>query len=171
MKTSKAIEKASRRSRSLVALLAFCLLCQANCAALAESEPSAHHSIAPVVIEDPDGAMLNFYRAMKGTEDEGVASIIHYGDSHIAAYMLTGSLRSRLQQRFGDAGTGFVLAGKPWNWYRRGAVTSLASGGWKAEGLGQSTQTRDGQFGLAGISFATDRHEEWLIMRVVCRRF
>jgi lysophospholipase L1-like esterase len=171
MKTSKAIEKASRRSRSLVALLAFWFFCQANCAALAESEPSAAHSSAPVAIEDPDGAMLNFYRAMKGTEDEGVARILHYGDSHIAADLLTGSLRSRLQQRFGDAGTGFVLAGKPWNWYRRGAVTSLASDGWQVEGLGQSTKNRNGQFGLAGISFATVRQEEWLIMRGVCRRF
>jgi hypothetical protein len=66
-------------------------------------------------IEDPTGAMAGFYDALTRSErGEATAHILHYGDSHVAADWLTGALRRNLQRCFGDAGAGFVLAGKPW---------------------------------------------------------
>jgi lysophospholipase L1-like esterase len=170
--TSDAIEKASRRKRSLVALLALLVFCRAELFALPGNIQKANEATGFVAIEDPDGAMLNFYEALKNASaGRGVARVIHYGDSHVAADLLTASLRSRLQQRFGDAGTGFVLGGKPWNWYRRGAVESTASDGWKVEGLGQSALSGGGKFGLAGVRLTTLRKDERLSLQSACSRF
>jgi lysophospholipase L1-like esterase len=105
-------------------------------------------------IEDPTGTMAGFYDALSRTErGEATARILHYGDSHVAADLLTGALRRNLQRCFGDAGAGFVLAGKPYSYYARPGVTMQASGGWRAGGLSEASLVDDGRFGLAGISF------------------
>lgn len=123
-------------------------------------------------IEDPDGAMLNFYAALRKA-DAGLARVrvLHYGDSHVAADLLTGQLRNQLQQRFGDGGIGFVLAGKPWAWYRRGNLRSRQSNGWKVEGLGKAAQSAGGQFGLAGVSLTTAGKDEWITLQANGSRF
>ena len=47
-----------------------------------------------------------------GDEEHALTRILHYGDSHVAADILSGALRRRLQLDFGDAGVGFVLPGR-----------------------------------------------------------
>jgi lysophospholipase L1-like esterase len=57
-------------------------------------------------IEDPGGALLAFYKALYRTENSEkplMTRIIHYGDSHVAADILTGALRNRFQLGFGVA--------------------------------------------------------------------
>ncbi len=111
----------------------------------------------PQPIEDPSGhAMPGFYESLaRAYQGEWVTRIVHYGDSHVAADILTGSLRRKLQLFFGEAGAGFVLPGRPWQGYSRPGVTSQASAGWKTDGLTQASLAADGRLGLAGVSLST----------------
>jgi hypothetical protein len=76
--------------------------------------------------------------------------ILHFGDSHTAADEWTGGLRDLFQQRFGDGGSGFSVAGHPFAGYRRFDAKSSATTGWQSEGM--RTGNGDGYFGLGGIS-------------------
>jgi lysophospholipase L1-like esterase len=92
------------------------------------------------------------YRHQQG-EMPGPVRILHYGDSHTAADEWTGDLRSRFQERFGDGGSGYSFAGRPWNGYRRLDVRTGSTHGWHTEGL--VGKPGDGVYGLGGISMST----------------
>ena len=115
-------------------------------------------------IGDPTGqAMLSYYDALSRTHRrEWVTRIVHYGDSHVAADILTGALRRNLQLCFGDAGAGFVQPGRPATGYSRIGVTTQASAGWQADGLTQASLAADGRLGLAGVSATTNASGEWM---------
>jgi lysophospholipase L1-like esterase len=115
-------------------------------------------------IEDPsDQAMLGFYESLaRAFQGEWVTRIVHYGDSHVAADILTGALRRELQLCFGEAGPGFVLPGRPWPGYSRAGVTSQASEGWQTDGLTQASLAVDSRLGLAGVSLSTRASGEWI---------
>jgi lysophospholipase L1-like esterase len=53
----------------------------------------------------------SFYKKLHDlkTNDSGLISIVHIGDSHIQADFLTGVVRTGLQEFFGDAGRGLVF--------------------------------------------------------------
>lgn len=155
-------------NKSRISLGLFCL---ALSLFISEAAPTAHG--APQSIEDPTGrAMLTFYAGLESTQlGEWVTRIVHYGDSHVAADMLTGALRYRLQSCFGDSGPGFVLPGKPWPWYSRAGVISRASSGWQADGLAQASLVADARLGLSGISLSTSRAGEWLSLTASGRYF
>ena len=89
------------------------------------------------------------YRQQHG-ELTGPLRALHYGDSHVAADEWTGDIRERLQQTFGDGGSGYSLAGRPWNSYRRLDVKSGSTRGWHSDGL--VGRTGDGIYGLGGVS-------------------
>src|SRR5215467_7235849 len=129
--------------------------------------------LAPLAIEDPAArAMTGFYESLARTErGEGIARVIHYGDSHVAADLLTGELRRRLQYRFGDAGPGFTLCGRPWSWYSRDGVISRSSEGWTFGGLGAASLETDGRFGLAGVCASAERTGEWLSLTASASSF
>lgn len=120
----------------------------------------------PQPIEDPNGqAMLGFYESLaRAFQGEWVSRIVHYGDSHVAADILTGALRRQLQLWFGEAGAGFVLPGRPWPGYSRAGVTSQTSAGWQTDGLTQASLAADGRLGLAGVSLSTRAPGEWIIV-------
>jgi lysophospholipase L1-like esterase len=94
--------------------------------------------------------------------------IIHWGDSHTAADDFTGGLRNALQERFGNGGSGFSLAGHPFPGYRRfdarGGGTSL----WHNEG--GRTGNGDGWFGLGGIGIVADRPGQSVFLNTECER-
>ena len=117
-------------------------------------------------IEDPSNqAMLGFYQSLaRAFQGEWVTRIVHYGDSHVAADILTGALRRQLQLCFGEAGAGFVLPGRPWQAYSRPGVTSQASAGWQTDGLTRASLAADGRLGLAGVSLSTRGSGEWITM-------
>lgn len=107
--------------------------------------------------------MAGFYQSLARTlRGEWVTRIVHYGDSHIAADILTGALRRQLQLCFGEGGVGFVLPGHPWPGYSRAGVTSQTSAGWQTEGLTQASVATDGRLGLAGVSISTRSTGEWI---------
>jgi lysophospholipase L1-like esterase len=105
-------------------------------------------------LEDSAGAMESFYEALHRVESGEAGAqvrILHYGDSPTTADLITADTRAALQKQFGNAGHGFCLIAKPWAWYEHRGV-SLSGGGWKIEPANQS-QSRDGLFGLGGVSF------------------
>ncbi len=128
--------------------------------------------LAQQKIEDPNGrALAQFHRALTHSlqgsneaETPAITRILHYGDSHVAADWLTGVARAQLQQAFGDAGPGFLLAGRPWPGYARNGITSSATAGWRTDGLSLATLATDNWLGLAGVSLSTEKAGErvWL---------
>jgi lysophospholipase L1-like esterase len=92
------------------------------------------------------------YRHQKG-EIPGPLRILHYGDSHTAADEWTGDMRSRFQEKFGDGGSGYSFAGRPWNGYRRLDVRTGSTRRWHTDGL--VGRAGDGAYGLGGVSMST----------------
>jgi lysophospholipase L1-like esterase len=87
-----------------------------------------------------------------GTERDFVARILHYGDSVITSDYISGTLRRRFQARFGDAGHGFVLTAKAWEWYFHNDVTHYATEGWSASRV-SGPFSKEAAYGLGGAMF------------------
>src|SRR5215467_661773 len=117
------------------------------------AEASAHAAALPTTlpIEDATGHALDaFYADLARTaakEPGAVTRILHYGDSVIASDYISGTMRRRFQERFGDAGHGFILIANPWQWYFHNDVVHWASEGWNASKL-SGPVAPDGAFGL-----------------------
>ena len=92
------------------------------------------------------------HRAQGG--ESAVTRILHYGDSTIASDYVSGTMRRRLQARYGDAGHGFILIANPWEWYFHNDVFHASSGDWKASRLAGPIAV-DGLYGLGGVSFTS----------------
>jgi lysophospholipase L1-like esterase len=88
--------------------------------------------------------------------------IMHFGDSHVAADVLTREIRERFQADFGDGGVGFIVPRNPMATKRRG-VSSGFTEGWVVEGIG-GKYSADALYGPAGINIATSDPGEraWL---------
>ncbi len=131
-----------------------------------KAKPFSLESIPPVPIETGDGEPLRtFFRALadleaapEGTPQATVLRIIHLGDSHVASDYWTGELRRRLQERFGDAGPGFVLPGRPWRSIRYSLAKSLDGKHWRT--LGLKFADSDSAYGLSGVSLESLRKDE-----------
>lgn len=107
------------------------------------------------LIDDPARSLDHFYAALADTESKqsgAITRITHYGDSPITNDGITGTARRLLQERFGDAGHGFILVDRPWEWYGHQAITFTSSGGWADDSL-MNPMTKDGMFGLGGVTF------------------
>jgi lysophospholipase L1-like esterase len=119
--------------------------------------------IEPVPIEMGEGDPLGtFFQALSNLESPPadapgppVVRIIHFGDSHVASDYWAGVIRERLQARFGDAGPGFVLPGRPWQTIRYVEAKSLDGQGWRTDGL--RVGENDGVVGLGGMSLESLR--------------
>ena len=111
-----------------------------------------------IAVDDPTGHTLDaFYTRLAKTirhEPGAVTRILHYGDSVIASDYVSGTMRRRMQQRFGDAGHGFILTANPWEWYFHNDVDHRASEGWTMSRI-TGPLTKDGFYGLGGVSFHT----------------
>ena len=127
-------------------------------AALPEIDPSIRAALRAVPIEDPTGHALDTFFVRLGRTDRkepgAVTRILHYGDSTIASDFISGTVRRRLQSRFGDAGHGFILAANPWQWYFHNDVFHTSEGSWAASRLAGPTAP-DGMYGLGGVSFTS----------------
>jgi lysophospholipase L1-like esterase len=109
-----------------------------------------------LAIEDETGhAMDAFYTHLAATlrkEEGAVTRVLHYGDSLITSDLISGTMRRRLQAKFGDAGHGFILVANPWDWYFHNDVAHAASDGWGMTRITGPWNT-DGLYGLGGVSF------------------
>jgi lysophospholipase L1-like esterase len=116
--------------------------------------PPTHTELHPT-LDDRNGALDHFYATLWRTErgePMAITRILHYGDSPTTADLITGDTRQLLQKRYGDAGHGFTLLGKPWAWYEHRGV-DLSSHGWQMD-PGTRWDLRNGLFGLGGVAFS-----------------
>ncbi len=106
--------------------------------------------------EDPSGlALKSFFEALTRTakkEKGAITRILHYGDSLVVVDFLSGQTRRRLQARFGDAGHGYMLAGKPWPWYQHWDISYRTAKSWFVDGI-MRPRTRGGYYGLGAYAF------------------
>lgn len=166
----------------LILTLQTAILAPAACGRPITDEASLQHKPNPISeqpIEDPSGkAMLAFYSALTRSltkcdrpECQSVTRIFHYGDSHAASGLFTGPLRRSFQRDFGDAGPGFMLAGRPWSWYRPFEAEAHTSAGWRTEGLAQADLLTDGRHGLSGLSFSSEQPGQTITVTADCKLF
>jgi lysophospholipase L1-like esterase len=144
----------------------------------ARARAAAHDYVYEYVAEganipvDNAAALIPFfetlYRHQRG-EIAGPVHILHYGDSHTAADEWTGDLRIHFQEKFGDGGSGFSLAGRPWNSYRRMDVRSGSTRGWHTDGL--VGRAGDGVYGLGGVSLSTTSAHEAIYLDANAAQF
>ena len=117
-------------------------------------------------IEDPQGGMRRFYRALARSEDgePGVARVVHYGDSLITGDYVSQTVRRLMQKRFGDGGHGFVLAGRPSPWYRRDNLELSTSDDWRINRITRPP-VDDGHYGLGAVTVRSKKRGQWVRMR------
>lgn len=129
------------------------------------SEPSSEYL-------EQTAALIPFFEQLYRQEHQlaqGPVRILQYGDSHTAGDAWTASIRSSLQARFGDGGSGFSHAGAPWRGYRRFDVSSKASLGWRSAGLIGRASLRGDEFqGLSGVSVSSSGAGEWISLVARC---
>jgi lysophospholipase L1-like esterase len=102
---------------------------------------------------DNNGALDHFYSALRDLrtgQSRRTVRIVHYGDSPTTADLITGDARDLLQERFGNAGPGFILIAKPWAWYGHHGIDVSATG-WKIDTAVGSM--REANYGLGGAIF------------------
>jgi hypothetical protein len=110
-----------------------------------------------VAITDAAGAMDAFYKQLGKTirgEPHAITRVLHYGDSVVASDLISGTMRRRMQEKFGDSGHGFIFIANPWQWYYHNDVGHRASEGWATSRI-TGPLTSDGLYGLGGVSFHT----------------
>ena len=101
--------------------------------------------------------LTEFFEVLDRTQEahsRQLVRVLHYGDSHTAADVLTTAIRRALQTRFGDGGRGFVYLGKPWRSYRPIDVETEARGEWETRRIlvGRDPTALDGRYGLGGVA-------------------
>ena len=111
------------------------------------------HSLATprLGIENPH-ALAAFFEQLHQLEIDPksqLVRVIQFGDSHTAADVFTGALRTLFQSKFGDGGAGFSFAGYPFAGYRIHGTHRAQSTGWTVLG----THLNDIGDGMVG-SFA-----------------
>jgi len=119
----------------------------------ADAAGGGSYLVAPLGTLDPLFTALD--RAERGDPD-GRVLLVFFGDSHTAGDQMTSYLRRVLGGRFGDAGRGLVLAGRPpiRHYYQRD-IQFGSEGRWKAELGGKRGDSEP--FGLAGVRAHADR--------------
>lgn len=120
-----------------------------------------------LAIEDPQRSLHRFYGSLKRVQDKkfgAVARVLHYGDSLITGDYVTQTVRRLMQTRFGDAGHGFVLAGRPAPWYRRANLDLDSSKNWTINRMTKPTIS-DQAYGLGAVTFRTTSAGEWLSLK------
>lgn len=114
-------------------------------------EPSEYEGITQR-IENPD-ALSAFFRALARTargERAAVTRVAHYGDSAVAADEITQTARRRMQERFGDAGHGFMLVARGDMHYLHRDIRHRSSGDWTAFSVVRR-ELGDDWYGYGGV--------------------
>jgi lysophospholipase L1-like esterase len=114
---------------------------------------AANSTLQSEFLIDDNGALDHFYAALRNLSEGPTkrdVRIVHYGDSPTTADLITGDARELLQERFGNAGPGFILIAKPWAWYGHHGV-DVSGDGWKIDTAAGSM--REANYGLGGAIF------------------
>ncbi|MCB9594436.1 MAG: hypothetical protein H6719_17015 [Sandaracinaceae bacterium] len=116
----------------------------------------------PIGLYDPSGqAMRSFHDALRRAENGEQARVVFYGASHVAADFFTNVVRERLQERFGDAGHGYLMPVRPWRHYRHlGGPTVESSRMWTAHRIVASSRDVE-PLGFAGMAVEASHSSAW----------
>jgi lysophospholipase L1-like esterase len=109
---------------------------------------------APAKIEDPYNSLDLFFESLRRAEakrPDGRVAIVQFGDSHTVADFGTSKLRRLMQARFGDAGRGFVLPGRPFRGYYQRDLFSWSEGKWSVENGFRMGVGAHEPFGIGGF--------------------
>jgi lysophospholipase L1-like esterase len=137
---------------------------------LTQTAPAAAQdspSFAPVDDMPATDALGSFFRALSALEkghSQNAVTILHLGDSHIAADRFSGDLREQFQSRFGNAGRGMLMPGL----YLARGVKFDQGGKWQAA---LSTGSTPGPYGLTGAKVFAKGREDWLRLTATDRPF
>ncbi len=101
-------------------------------------------------IEDPGGhALDSFHDALRrAAAQHGQARVIWWGASHTAGDEYVGLIRRSLQDRFGDAGPGFVSPVRPFRGYQSSTARIESGGAWQTV---RGDRGAPGEYGFAGF--------------------
>jgi lysophospholipase L1-like esterase len=116
-----------------------------------------------VGIENPH-ALRSFFDQLHQLEIDPkgqLVRVIQFGDSHTAADLFTGALRTLFQEKFGDGGAGFSFAGYPFAGYHIHGTKRAQSTGWLALGT-HLKDIGDGMLGMGGVSLSTEAAGNWV---------
>jgi len=102
-------------------------------------------------------------------ENKGVVNILHLGDSHIQADLLTGTTRPLLQHAFGNAGQGLVFPWRAASLNDSPHIISSSSGSWVSNRITQSDAMI--QPGIGGIVLKTESAGSTLSIRTVNKEY
>ncbi len=105
----------------------------------------------PEKLQVPQGALDNYFTKLSLIEDgtEHVARALVWGDSTIASDGIIKDVRGRMQERFGDAGPGFLAAKVDRRWAFRRDIVRKTEGNWSAKNIVHGG-ANDSRYGLAG---------------------
>jgi lysophospholipase L1-like esterase len=119
------------------------------------SEADLAKTKGTVAIEDHAHAMDAFYTRLSKTKAKALGAVTrieHYGDSVITSDYISGTMRRKMQAEFGDAGHGFILIAKPWDWYFHNDVVMGAGDGWSSSKI-TGPFNGDHCYGIGGVSY------------------
>ena len=129
-------------------------------AAFAVDTSALHAPVPPIEgVASLDGFYAKLLRLARGAE--GTVRIGIYGDSNLTSDHLSGHVRRVLQQRFGDAGHGFVGLARPWGWYVHEDVWH--TGSWPLfKQIASTTDVVPGnRYGFANIAAESRKAGAW----------
>ena len=89
----------------------------------------------PTPLLIPEQGLDNFFSELAMAEDGApgtVVRVLHWGDSTIAGDGIIGTVRSRLQDRFGDGGPGFLAIDVDPLWSMRPGILRKTEGVWES---------------------------------------
>ena len=123
--------------------------------------PQINAKEPPLPMLDPSGTALDgFFAALTDTARKkagAITRISHFGDSIVVSDLVSGTLRRKFQDQFGDAGHGYMLIANAWPAYFHNDVTRYATAGWMVSRI-VGPYAADGLYGLGGVSFKADAH-------------
>lgn len=131
----------------------------ADPAAVTPELPADHPHAEPrsfQPVEDPKGTLRPFYRALRRTdakEPGAITRVTHLGDSSIGHDGLPHAIRTRMQDRFGDGGAGFVLIDRTGDTNYSSKVAHITTHAPWESCLLTNLCKRDGRYGLGGHTF------------------
>ena len=104
-----------------------------------------------------------FFDQLRDGSKSGVVRILQFGDSHTAADMFTGAMRTLFQNKFGDGGAGYSYPGYPFSGYRIHGTRRAQSTGWTVTGT-HFRDLGDGLLGMGGVSLSATQPGNWISM-------
>ncbi len=105
----------------------------------------------PERLHVPKGSLDKYFSKLSLIEDgtDQVARALVWGDSTIASDGIIKDVRSRMQDRFGDSGPGFLAAKVDRRWAFRRDIVRNTEGSWSAKNIVHGG-ANDSRYGLAG---------------------